>query len=215
MDEQSRLGIDAVRPRARSESGAGMRAASFPSFAASLLGRGWHGLLLFILGTAWGLQFVLLKIATDAQLDELGILTMSMVLLAAAYLLAMACRRAWFRPTRRHLRFFVLSGLLGFVLPLGAVVLAARYLSAGLIVLYESLTPVLTVAIALALRTEALSRKRITAVGLGMLGVVLVFWPELVMPGGARLEGLIIALIIFLMDTVSNTTLQFIYDLNA
>jgi hypothetical protein len=49
----------------------------------------------------------------------------------------MAVAKAWFRPTWRHIRFFTASGFLGFVLPLGFVVLAAREISAGLIVLFE------------------------------------------------------------------------------
>jgi drug/metabolite transporter (DMT)-like permease len=152
--------------------------------------------LLFILGSGWGLQFTLLKIATDADLDEFGIVTVSMVLIAAFCLLAMAWRKAWFRPTRRHLRFFLIGGLFGFAAPLTAVVLAAEHLSAGLIVFCESLTPVLTVAIALAMRTEALTMLRVAAIALGMLGAAVVLWPELIMPEGGRTVCLLIALTI-------------------
>ena len=150
--------------------------------------------LLFILGSGWGLQFTLLKIATDADLDEFGIVTVSMVLIAAFCLLAIAWRNAWFRPTRRHLRFFLIGGMFGFAAPLTAVVLAAEHLSAGLIVFCESLTPVLTLAIALAMRTEALTMLRVAAVALGMLGTAMVLWPELIMPEGGRTVGLLIGL---------------------
>lgn len=97
--------------------GFGIVPASFALFRFQLVGKGWHTFLLFILGGSWGLQFTLLKIATDAELVELGILTVSMALLAATYPLAMAFCRAWFRPTQQHVRFFILSGLFGFVVP--------------------------------------------------------------------------------------------------
>jgi drug/metabolite transporter (DMT)-like permease len=156
----------------------------------------WHAVLLFILGALWGLQFTLLKIASGSHLSEVGILSVSMLLLAAAFVVTLVACRACFRPTRQHVRFFILSGLFGFVLPLGSIIYVAEHLSAGLIVFYESLTPIVTVAMALGLRTETLSAQRIAAVALGMLGIVVVLWPELSVPQGARFEALIVAFII-------------------
>lgn len=146
-----------------------------------------------MLGVSWGLQFTLLKIATGAGLGELGILTVCMVLLAAAYMVALAIKKAWFRPTRRHGRFFIISGFFGYVVPLGGVILVADYLSAGLIVLYsEALIPLFTIAIALALRTERVTTRRLTAVAVALSGVAVALWPELVSSTSARLEGLLV-----------------------
>lgn len=155
-----------------------------------------YSLPLFILGVAWGLQFTLLKIAADGELDELSILTIAMFLLALAYLGVMAVKRIWFRPTLSHLRFFLISSFFGFVVPLGGVVLVAEQLSAGLIVFFESLTPVLTVVIVLLVGTERLNAPRLFAVALGMLGVLLVLWPDLTTSGSARMDSLLLALII-------------------
>jgi drug/metabolite transporter (DMT)-like permease len=156
----------------------------------------WHGLLLLILGAGWGLQFTLLKISVDARLDELGILAGSMTLLAALYALLLTCRRDWFRPSWRRLRFFLISSTLGFVVPLGCVILAARHLPAGLIVLHESLTPICIVVLALAIRSEPVSLRRRAAIALGMAAVLLVLWPELLGLGGHRPIGLLFALLI-------------------
>lgn len=119
----------------------------------------WHCALLFALGAMWGLQFVLLKIATVAGLGELNILFTSMTLLAAGFLSAIALTGAWFRPSWSQIRFFLISGFLGFVLPLGAAILAAREISAGVIVLFEALTPVVAMTLALALRIETSTRR--------------------------------------------------------
>lgn len=163
----------------------------FSAFAPS-----WHNALLFVLGAAWGLQFVLLKIAADAGLGEMNILLVSMTLLALGFLAALAVGKAWFRPTWRHIRFFTMSGLLGFVLPLGGVILAAREISAGVIVLFESLTPVFTIAIALMLGTETVTYRRAAAVVLGLLGVFCVMAPAAMNPGSTSLVGLGFALVL-------------------
>ncbi|MDH3659983.1 MAG: DMT family transporter [Alphaproteobacteria bacterium] len=154
----------------------------------------WHATLLFLLGALWGLQFVLLKIATDAGLGEINILLVSMVLLAAGFLAAMAVAKAWFRPTWRHVRFFLISGFLGFVLPLGGAILAAREISAGVIVLFEALTPIFTMALALVLRTEAMTLRRRISMTLGLLGVLCILAPAVINPGSISLLGIGFAL---------------------
>ena len=154
----------------------------------------WQHALLLVLGAAWGLQFVLLKIATDSGVGEVNILLISMTLLAAGFLAALAAAKAWFRPTWRHIRFFTASGFLGFVLPLGFIVLAARDISAGLIVLFESLTPVFTIAIALICRTETLTLRRVVAITFGLLGVFCILAPAAMSPSSLGLLGIGFAL---------------------
>lgn len=84
-----------------------------------------------------------------------------MFLLATGYLVALFYNKAAFRPSLYHIRYFAISGLFGFVLPLGATVFAFRHISAGEIVLIESLSPTFTIGFAMVLRTERVSRRRI------------------------------------------------------
>ena len=119
-----------------------------------------------------------------------------MVLLAAINAVLLTGRGDWFRPTLGHLRFFLVSSMLGFVLPLGCAILAARHLPAGLIVLHEALTPLIIVVLALAIRSEAVAPRRLAAVALGLSGVLLVVWPELIGLGEEPLESLLLALLI-------------------
>lgn len=133
-----------------------------------------NGLLLAALGLVGGLQYTLLKVAVDARLGEPAILLISTLFVAALCVAIMAWRRAWFRVRAAHLRFFIGSGLIGFVLPLAAVAYAAQSLSAGLIVVFEALTPAFTVVIAMACRTEPVSRAHLYAILLGALAVLLV-----------------------------------------
>ena len=158
----------------------------------------WSGaVLLLLLGASWGLQFALLKIAAGSRVGELSILTGSMAMLAVAYLATLAARKEWFRTTWRHVRFFIISGLFGYVIPLGGVLWVADQLSAGLIVLYtEALDPVFTVAIVLFLRTEILSRRRLGAVAIALAGVAVAMWPDVTATADARALGLLIVLIV-------------------
>jgi drug/metabolite transporter (DMT)-like permease len=142
--------------------------------AAGSVWRVINTLMLFVLGLAWGLQFTLIKVASDAQIGELGILLVSLCLLSTLCVVLLAWQGAWFRPTLRHLRFFFLSGLFGYVLPLGAIVIAAGYLTAGLIALFEALTPVFTIALALLFRAERVTTVRFLAVLLGAVSLIIV-----------------------------------------
>jgi drug/metabolite transporter (DMT)-like permease len=159
--------------------------------------RGLCGLLLFVLGAAWGLQLTLLKGTAEASLSELSILSISLVLLAGGFGAALSLRRLWFRPKTSHVRFFVISGLFGYVVPLGGVLLIAERLAAGLIVLYtEALVPVFTILIAVMLRTERLTSTRAAAIVLALSGVAIALWPELMLSADARLEWLLLVLVI-------------------
>ena len=160
-------------------------------------------LLLLLLGASWGLQFTLLKVAVSSHLSELAILTGSMILLAGAYLATLCVRQDWFRTSWRHIRFFAISGMLGYVVPLGGVLWVADQLSAGLIVLYtEALIPVFTIVIALMLRTERLSARRLLAVAVALAGVAIAMSPDLADTASARLQGLLIVLVIPLSYSV-------------
>ncbi len=161
------------------------------------IGHWRHTGLLVVLGATWGLQFALLKIATTSALSELGILSLCMALLAAAYLATLTIRGKLYRPNPRQLRFFAISGFFGFVLPLGGIILVADRLAAGLIVLYtEALIPVFTFAIVLALRSERPSRRRLIAIALALVGVAFAFGPEVVGSADARIEGLLLVLVV-------------------
>jgi drug/metabolite transporter (DMT)-like permease len=94
-------------------------------------------------------------------------------------------------------RFFVISGLFGYVVPLGGVLLIAERLAAGLIVLYtEALVPVFTILITMMLRTERLTTTRAAAIVLALSGVAIALWPELMLSADARLEWLLLVLVI-------------------
>lgn len=157
----------------------------------------WHAFLLLVMGAIWGLEFVLLKIATDSDFSELGILTVSLVLLALVFLACLAIKKECFVPAWRHLRYFFISAVFGYIVPMSGILLVADFLSAGLLVFYvEALIPVFTIAITLMFRTERMTSRRFLATALAMLGVVVVMWPEVTGSSSERLWAMLLFLIV-------------------
>lgn len=139
--------------------------------------------LLFVMGGAWGLQFALLKVAAGDGLDEFGILTIALLSLFPIYGAVLVWKEQLYRPTWQHLWFFLVAGSLGYVIPLSAAAHASVHLPAGLVALIASLTPVVTVVVALLLRTERVSSLRIVAVVFGVLAALVVLGADLELPG--------------------------------
>lgn len=158
--------------------------------------RTWYTVLLILLGALWGLQFVLIKAASDAHIGELAILAVGLSGQAALYVAILAWRRAGFRPTWRHLRFFAISALFGFILPLGAAAVAVSMLSAGMVVFYESLTPILTVALVTVLRLQRQTPGQLAAIVLSTGGLCCVLLPNLLLPSSGQLNLLLVAFVI-------------------
>ncbi len=152
-------------------------------------------LCLLIMGGCWGLQFALLKLAAGGGYSELAVLSVAMALLSVVFFGMLVVRRELFRLNKERFVFLLVAGVLGYVAPLWAVLYAASHLPAGILTLLGTLTPVATVGLALALRTERVSPRRILAVMFGAAAVLLVLWPELELPGFGKLQWLLIALI--------------------
>jgi len=152
--------------------------------------------MLVAMGAAWGLEFSLLKLVTEAGYPGPGVLLVTLAVIAVAYLALLTLRRRLFRPTPRSLAFFVVIALLGYVLPLLAALWAAPRVPAGLMTLIASFTPVVSVVTALAFRTERVSARRLLAVALGTLAAAIVLLPEADLPGYGRLGWLLLVFVV-------------------
>lgn len=143
-------------------------------------------------GTAWGAQFAMLKLAAEGGYGELTVLVIAMFLVSASYFVVLLVRRSPFRLTAKSIEFFAITGLLGYALPLAAVLYAAPHLPAGVITLIVCFTPMVSIVVALLARTERVSRTRLVAVALGMAAAVMVLAPQLSLPGMGVLEWMLL-----------------------
>ena len=159
--------------------------------------RRWLPLIvLLLMGTIWGLQFAMLKLAVESGRAELNILLMALVLISVVYAILVALRGRAIRFTWENLVFFVIIAILGYILPMGATLYAAPHLPAGIITLFASLSPIATFAVAIGLRTEPVSRIRIWAMLLGCVSALLVLGPQAELPGYGALGWMLLVLIV-------------------
>ena len=159
--------------------------------------RRWLPLIVLVLmGMLWGLQFTMLKLAVERGRSELNVLLMALVLISVVYAILVALRGRALRFTRENLVFFVIIAILGYILPMGATLYAAPHLPAGIITLFASLSPIVTFAVAIGLRTEAVSRIRIGAMLLGCVSALLVLGPEAELPGYGVLAWMLLVLLV-------------------
>lgn len=156
----------------------------------------WPLVILLIMGTIWGLQFAMLKLAVESGYRELNVLMLALALISLIYGVLVAIRRRFFWLTYERLKFFVVIAVIGYILPMGATLFAAPYVPAGILTLMASLAPMFTFAAALTLRTEPVSKVRIWAVLLGCVSTTLVLAPEAQLPGHGALPWMVVALLI-------------------
>ncbi len=159
------------------------------------ISQGFATAILLVMGTFWGLQFAMLKLAVGERYSDLAILTLSLSLLSIIFLAALVARRELFAVTKDKVAFLLITSVRGYIAPLWAALYAAAHIPAGILTLLASLSPIATVGLALALRTEAVSGRRILAVLLGSVAVCLVLWPELELPGFGKMHWILIGLV--------------------
>jgi drug/metabolite transporter (DMT)-like permease len=153
-------------------------------------------LILVAMGTTWGLQVAMLKMALGSGYRETQVMLCALTLVALAYLVILSLRRGLFRFDLPRLRFFVITSVLGYVLPMGATLYAARSLPAGTLALLISLAPLFTFAAAGLFRTEHISRLRVAAMLLGCIATALVLLPQTEMPNYGLLPWMLLALLV-------------------
>ncbi|MEM7171637.1 MAG: DMT family transporter [Pseudomonadota bacterium] len=152
--------------------------------------------LLVVMGSLWGLQFAMLKFLSQSGYSDLSILMVALFLLSLIFSGLMVIKRQFFKLDFGILRFFTITSLLGYLLPLLAVLYAAAELSAGILTLFACMAPVVATSLALSLRTEKVRPTRVAAVLLGVASAVLILLPELQIPDQGKLRWMLVALVV-------------------
>ncbi len=155
----------------------------------------WPFAALLFMGVVWGATFSLAKIATEGGAHPLGLTLWQGLLGGALLLLVCLARRQVPAMSRRHARFYVVCALLGTVLPGTLFFHAAPHVPAGVLAITVATVPILTYAMTLALKVDALSPGRILGLVLGLGAVVLIVAPEAALPGREAVPWVLIALL--------------------
>lgn len=155
----------------------------------------WPVFLLISTGSAWGVTFSLARIAASAGAHPIG-LTLWQGLLGGLLLLALAAARR--RPpavSRHHLRFYLVCGLLGTVIPSILYFYAASRVPAGVLSITIALVPILTFAAALLLGIDRLAWGRAAGLFAGLAAVLLIVLPEGSLPDPAMAAWVLLAVV--------------------
>lgn len=152
--------------------------------------------LLILMGMMWGLQFAMLKLTSSGGYSEIAVVMIALVLLSVAFLAISHVRGEHIRSLRGIVPFLLVTSVLGYVIPLIAALTAAAEISTGLLSLTGSTAPVAAITIALLLRTERVSPRRIAAVALGILSVAVILVPQVDAPGFGMAPWILLALVV-------------------
>ena len=128
--------------------------------------------LLILLPVIWALHFAFIK-KIGADTNALAALTALLAALCALYFGVLTLKRQLFIFTRSRLIFFLVAGVLAYVVPLGVEMLAAPKIDAAVLTMIVSLTPVFTVAVAMGLRLIRPAMRLILSVVVGTTGILL------------------------------------------
>lgn len=130
-------------------------------------------LLLLAVGSLLGLIANLAKLAAEAGWPPLGFLLAS--LLGGGVLLWLLAVAQDARPAgeARHLRYYLISGLLSIALPNALLFSAIPVVGAGFASLCLAFPPLLTWLLALAIGMEHFQRVRMAGIGVGVVGSLL------------------------------------------
>ena len=176
------------------------RGAAPENAAAAAKPHGWRTLawpLVLLVGTgaAWGATFSLARIATTAGAHPIG-LTFWQGLLGGLLLVALAVYRRRPPPLKRaHLRFYLICGLLGTVVPSILYFYAASRVPAGVLSITIALVPILTFAAALLLRIDRPAWGRIVGLLCGLAAVSLIVLPDSSLPERAMVPWVLLAVV--------------------
>ena len=132
--------------------------------------------LLILLGCLWSVRLAAMKSAGQSGIPPLVVAPVSILGIALFYSTVAAARRKWppFRPDA--VAFYVLSGILGFVLPFLLEIFVAPQLPLFIFVVIISTMPILTTILAALTGVETVNLKGVAAVLLGFGAAIIVIW---------------------------------------
>jgi len=173
--------------------------------AVSGSGRWLYPLVLLGTGIGWGMTQPLGKIAASTGHKPFGLIfwqTAVCVLVLGVLTLARG-RRLQFE--RRALSFYVIVAVLGTLIPNFTFYFSIARLPSGIMSIIISTIPMMAFPLALFLRTERFSWRRIAGLGLGLGGVLMIALPETSLPDRAMVAFLPVALIGPICYALENT----------
>ena len=159
---------------------------------------------MMIMGAVWGLQISLAKIGSQHQVDPVAWMVFVNAVGAPALLLIAALRGTNPLSLLPHSRYALIAGVTAIAIPNTLVVLVMAHVPAGLAAVLNTLSPLITYALALAFRMAPLQGLRIAGLGFGVAGTMMVLLPRASLPDPSMTPWVIACLLVPFSYAVSN-----------
>jgi drug/metabolite transporter (DMT)-like permease len=133
---------------------------------------------LLFLGSSWGLYFSLLKIAVLSGISYVGIITLTTLGVGGGMTTIALLRGRKPEFSRRHSVFYLVCALSGYLVPMIAELLVIAHMPAGLLTLIVSISPLATLLIAWAMKTDTINLQRVSGILLGAFAIFAILLPD-------------------------------------
>lgn len=157
---------------------------------------------LIILGAIWGLHFSLMKLIAESGISYRGIAAVTTAGVAFALLLIAVSRRRFPVWNRHHLKFYFICALIGYVVPFFIELYAAANLPASVLSIIGSNSPIFTVLIAMAIRSDTVSSRTVISILFGVLSALVILVPASIGVSDVSAKWILVALSIPLIYAV-------------
>ena len=151
--------------------------------------------MLVTLGLGWGTTQPLGKMATMTGHKPFGLIFWQLVICVLVLGALSAVRGKGLVFTRATMKFYLIVAVMGTLVPNATFYLSAARLPAGIMSIIISAVPMLAFPMALALRMERFSGKRLLGLGLGLAAVAVIAAPGAVLPDPAMAVFLPLAMV--------------------
>lgn len=165
-------------------------------------------LILFAVGGAWGAVPSIARLAVTRGIEPMGYVFW--VAVGAACLCWTICLLKGIRPrfSGPHIRYYLLSGCTRFVLAGFVMYSVLQNVPAGIVAIILGTSPLMTFVASVTLKFEKFSLIRTVGIGVGLVGIVLMFAPGAGLPDGVSLVWLGLALLPPLIYAYSNIVID-------
>jgi len=139
---------------------------------------------LVMLGTAWGAFFSLSRFAGETQMTPM-VLVAYIIVAELPFFYLICWRRGRFPRVWRpaSMLFYLMAASVGYFIPAVLELQAAPIIGAGLLTIFVSMTPMITVIVAFVMRTEEKTLQKLIGVMVGTLALMpLMLREDMIMP---------------------------------
>jgi len=135
-------------------------------------------LYLIFLGASWGLYFSLLKLALLTGISYVGIATVITAAVCLGMLLISMLRGKMPFFSRKHIYFYTVCALLGYLLPMLIELQVVEQMPVSVLTLIVSMSPIATLSFASLMRTDRINGRRIGGVVVGAVAIFAILLPD-------------------------------------